>query len=172
MRGSPKYAKPEFGATYAVPLFPRFSCLTRPYKNVDYSSTTSTTSLADQHDQTQITRAKVVIRQDGGGSIRKDTAIWSPRPLRRRVLSTKSLASACPDAGSSGRSLMLVSVGSPWRQKPLRPNFPMNQQAEISPGTIDQWSNTCRQNACPCVAVRKSVSNPLASITGIKALMV
>ena len=42
-----------------------------------------------------------------------DTAIWSPSPLRLRVFSTRSLASACPDAGSSGRSLMLVSVGSP-----------------------------------------------------------
>jgi hypothetical protein len=42
-----------------------------------------------------------------------DTAIWSPSPFLRRVFSTRSRASACPDAGSSGRSLILVSVGSP-----------------------------------------------------------
>jgi len=81
-----------------------------------------------------------------------DTAIWSPSPFLRRVFRTRSRANACPDAGSSGRSLMLVSVGSP--------------------GTMDQWSKTCRQKAWPCVAVRRSVSNPFASITGIKALTV
>ena len=42
-----------------------------------------------------------------------ETAIWSPRPFLRRVFNTKSRARACPDAGSNGRSLMLVSVGSP-----------------------------------------------------------
>ena len=44
-----------------------------------------------------------------------DTEIWSPNPFRRRVFKTRSRASACPDAGSSGRSLILVSVGSPMR---------------------------------------------------------
>ena len=49
-----------------------------------------------------------------------DTAIWSPSPFLRRVFSTRSRASACPDAGSSGRSLILVSVGSPWACPPCR----------------------------------------------------
>jgi hypothetical protein len=81
----------------------------------------------DQHDQTQTKPTATFIRQDCGkekintlttnsSSRYFDTAIWSPRPLRRRVLRTRSLASACPDAGSSGRSLMLVSVGSPWQK--------------------------------------------------------
>ena len=42
-----------------------------------------------------------------------DTAIWSPNPFLLLVLRTRSRAKACPDAGSRGRSLMLVSVGSP-----------------------------------------------------------
>ena len=42
-----------------------------------------------------------------------DTAIWSPSPFLRRIFSTSSRASACPEAGSSGRSLILASVGSP-----------------------------------------------------------
>lgn len=42
-----------------------------------------------------------------------DTEIWSPRPFRLLVFNTRSRASACPDAGSRGRSLILVSVGSP-----------------------------------------------------------
>lgn len=49
-----------------------------------------------------------------------DTAIWSPRPFLRLVFKTKSRASACPDAGSSGLSLILVSVGSPVRIKRQR----------------------------------------------------
>jgi len=56
-----------------------------------------------------------------------DTAIWSPSPFLRRVFNTRSRASACPEAGSSGRSLILVSVGSPVNhsqprtiQQPLR----------------------------------------------------
>ena len=54
-----------------------------------------------------------------------DTEIWSPNPFRLRVFSTRSRASACPDAGSSGRSLMLVSVGSPAfhiTQPPVTPS--------------------------------------------------
>lgn len=42
-----------------------------------------------------------------------DTAIWSPKPFLLRVLSTRSLANACPEAGSNGRSLIVESVGSP-----------------------------------------------------------
>lgn len=42
-----------------------------------------------------------------------ETEIWSPRPFRLLVFNTRSRASACPDAGSRGRSLILVSVGSP-----------------------------------------------------------
>jgi len=99
-----------------------------------------------------------------------DTAIWSPRPFLRLVFRTKSRASACPDAGSSGLSLILVSVGSPVRIN--HQTISTNKIRGNGPGTIDQWSNTCRQNACPCVAVRRSVSNPLASITGINALTV
>ena len=48
----------------------------------------------------------------------------------RRVLTMNSRASDCTGAGSSGRSTMLLSSGSP--------------------GTICQWSKTLRQNACPC----------------------
>lgn len=42
-----------------------------------------------------------------------DTEIWSPKPFRRLVFNAKSLASACPEAGSRGRNRMLESVGSP-----------------------------------------------------------
>ncbi len=49
-----------------------------------------------------------------------DTAIWSPRPFLRLVFRTRSRASACPDAGSSGLSLILVSVGSPVKIKRQR----------------------------------------------------
>ncbi|GLB43537.1 hypothetical protein LshimejAT787_1400490 [Lyophyllum shimeji] len=68
---------------------------------------------AGQHAPTQKARAEQRL------SI--NTAIWSPRPFRRRVFSTRSLASAWPEAGSSGRSLILVSVGSPaqLRQLPI-----------------------------------------------------
>ena len=41
------------------------------------------------------------------------TLIESLRPFRRRVLTTKSLASACMGDGSSGRSTTLSSNGSP-----------------------------------------------------------
>ncbi len=33
-----------------------------------------------------------------------------------------------------------------------------------------QWSNVDRQNACPCVVLRRSVSNPKDSMTGRYAL--
>ena len=55
----------------------------------------------------------------------------SARPFLRRVLSTKSLAVACAEAGSSGRSLISLSSGSP--------------------GTIDQRSKTRETVAWPCV---------------------
>ena len=35
-----------------------------------------------------------------------------------------------------------------------------------------QWWNTDKQNACPCVCVLKSVSNPNESIAGMNALMI
>ena len=98
-----------------------------------------------------------------------ETAIWSPSPFLRRVFSTKSRANAWPDAGSNGRSLILVSVGSP---SPAHQHEKREVRAWDLPGTIDQWSKTCTQNACPCVAVRRSVSNPLASMTGMRALTV
>lgn len=47
------------------------------------------------------------------GSRNLEMVTSSDRPLRRRVLSTKSRAVACADAGSSGRSLMSLSSGSP-----------------------------------------------------------
>ena len=102
-----------------------------------------------------------------------DTAIWSPRPFRLLVFRTRSRARACPDAGSSGRSLMLVSVGSPAHNvtRSLTDYF-AHAITRHSPGTMDQWSNTCKQNAWPCVAVRRSVSNPFASITGMSAFTV
>lgn len=41
------------------------------------------------------------------------TLTWSFRPFRLRVLSTKSRANACAGAGSSGRSWIVLSSGSP-----------------------------------------------------------
>lgn len=95
----------------------------------------------------------------------------SPRPFLLRVLSAMSRAlkkstrsaSACQrtrqrtdsawaEAGSSRRKVIDLSVGSP--------------------GTTDQWSNVCMQNAWPWVCVRRSVSNPLLSTTGMNALTV
>jgi hypothetical protein len=57
--------------------------------------------------------AKKIERTTNSSSRYFDTAICSPKPFLRRVLRTRSLASACPEAGSRGRSLILVSVGSP-----------------------------------------------------------
>lgn len=67
----------------------------------------------------------------------------------RLVLTMNSRARCWIGAGSSGRRTMLLSRGSP--------------------GTIAQWSNTERQNACPWVWYLKSVSKPKDSITGKNA---
>lgn len=64
----------------------------------------------------------------------------SLRPLRRRVFTMKSLASAAGGEGSNGCKMTFLSSGSPV--------------------TTAQWSKTCWQNACPCVKERKSVSKP------------
>ena len=70
-------------------------------------------------------------------------------PLRRLVLTMNSRASSSMGAGSSGRSWMLLSSGSP--------------------GTMLQWSKQATQKAWPCVWYRRSVSKPKLSITGMKA---
>jgi len=57
--------------------------------------------------------SEIVVHTTNSSSRYLDTAIWSPSPFLRRVFKTRSRANACPDAGSSGRSLILVSVGSP-----------------------------------------------------------
>lgn len=57
--------------------------------------------------------SEIALHTTNSSSRYLDTAIWSPSPFLRRVFRTRSRANACPDAGSSGRSLMLVSVGSP-----------------------------------------------------------
>lgn len=69
--------------------------------------------------------------------------------FRRLVFTMNSRARCWIGAGSRGRSTMLLSRGSP--------------------GTIAQWSNTDKQNACPWVWYRKSVSKPNDSITGKNA---
>ncbi|KAI7360256.1 1 U5 small nuclear ribonucleoprotein component [Hortaea werneckii] len=63
----------------------------------------------------------------------------SLRPFLLLVLRTKSLAVACALAGSNGRNLIDLSSGSP--------------------GTVLQRSNTSESVACPCVWMRRSVSN-------------
>lgn len=67
--------------------------------------------------------------------------------FRLLVLTIKSLARCCAGLGSRGLSTMLLSSGSP--------------------GTICQWSNICWQKAWPWVCVRKSVSKPQESMTGM-----
>jgi len=67
----------------------------------------------------------------------------------RLVFTMNSRARCWIGAGSNGRRTMLLSRGSP--------------------GTIAQWSNTERQNACPWVWYLKSVSKPKDSITGKNA---
>lgn len=74
---------------------------------------------------------------------------WVCHTFRRLVFTINSRARCWIGAGSSGRKTMLLSRGSP--------------------GTIAQWSNTERQNACPCVWYLKSVSKPNDSITGKNA---
>mmetsp|Transcript_2622 Transcript_2622/g.10944 ORF Transcript_2622/g.10944 Transcript_2622/m.10944 type:complete len:330 (+) Transcript_2622:745-1734(+) len=73
-------------------------------------------------------------------------------PFRRRVLTMNSRARCCAGEGSSGRSTMDRSSGSP--------------------GTTAQWSKYERPNAWPCVWNRRSVSNPKDSIAGSSALTV
>ena len=75
---------------------------------------------ANAHLQTQLMHLLTI----NSSSRYFDTAIWSPRPFRRRVFSTRSRASACPDAGSRGRSLMLVSVGSPAEHQAFNNHYP------------------------------------------------
>ena len=67
----------------------------------------------------------------------------------RLVFTINSRARCWIGAGSSGRRTILLSRGSP--------------------GTIAQWSNTERQNACPWVWYLKSVSKPNDSMTGKNA---
>jgi hypothetical protein len=67
-----------------------------------------------------------------------DTAIWSPSPFRRRVFSTRSRASACPEAGSSGRSLILESVGSPGVRVPSSINIRAIQRTHLALWTSDR----------------------------------
>jgi hypothetical protein len=62
----------------------------------------------------------------------------SARPFLLRVLSTKSRASCCAVAGSSGRVVMSLSRGSP--------------------GTIDQRSKTRERETWPCVWICGKVS--------------
>lgn len=47
-----------------------------------------------------------------------DRRTWSFSPFLRRVLRTKSRASACAGAGSSGRSWIVLSSGSPVEEMP------------------------------------------------------
>lgn len=69
-------------------------------------------------------------------------------PFRLRVLTTKSLAVACTDAISSGRSLISRSSGSP--------------------GTTLHLSKTKATLAWPWVWIRTSVSKPKLSMTGTR----
>ena len=62
----------------------------------------------------------------------------SARPFLLRVLSTKSRASCCAVAGSSGRVVMSLSRGSP--------------------GTMDQRSKTRERDTWPCVWIWSEVS--------------
>ena len=101
----------------------------------------------DQHAQRQIAPTAIalirpmnaysstILLTTNSSSKYFDTAIWSPSPFRRRVFNTRSLANACPEAGSRGRSLMLVSVGSPALLLSLRGVSNMHADP---PGTIDQ----------------------------------
>lgn len=74
------------------------------------------------------------------------------RPFRLRVFIMNSLARCVAGWGSNGRIIILLSNGSP--------------------GTICQWWKTDKQNACPCVCVRRSVSKPNESMAGMKAFIV
>lgn len=124
----------------------------------------------------------------------------SLRPLRRRVLIINSRAKWVAGWGSSGlenKDNKHVSTRIQrliWLNFIIDENFSMGNKSlrwfwdskifggqgylmtmllsRGSPGTICQWWKTCRQNAWPCVCVRKSVSKPNESIAGTNALIV
>ena len=81
------------------------------------------------------------------GSRNLPTLTSSLKPFLLLVLRTKSRAVCCALAISSGRTLTVLSRGSP--------------------GTTSHLSKTSDNIACPCVWILTSVSKPNESITGI-----
>lgn len=123
--------------------------ITRQFLNTGYSWQTSQIWEADLENWTS------KVWREFAGILGTNVRVWllgEDTTFRRLVFTMNSRARCWTGAGSKGRSTTDLSKGSP--------------------GTMDQWSKTERQKACPCVWYRRSVSNPNDSMTGKKACTV